>query len=228
MAIKKVSGCFRQQAPRSHGSDPEDERPRCHGLAFGNHGRFAQAGVAEHPIVHPGHEKYGESDKSQLDVEIRIGEGLGRVRGQEEQTRRDIDSEAHPHDGEEPLQRLQRNIAGDSENAQINDGVRADHQGHAYGVKQQDEIEPENRLRLTEPDADSRLFDGIKEFRYGQNFPPNRALNPELSAPAGPEDDKDWRQAHNMRLHSSWSSLIISASTGASSKGISDTLICRA
>ena len=168
MAIKKIARCFREQASRPNGSNPEDKRPHRHGLPFRYHGRFAQSGVAKYLLAHPRHEEHGESDKRQFDVKIWIREGFGRVGGQKEQARGDIDSQACPHNAEEPLQRLERDVAGDAEDAQIYYRIRSDHQGHTDGVKQQNEVEPKYGLRLAKPGADPGLLNGIKNYRYGQ------------------------------------------------------------
>src|SRR5216683_4908223 len=119
MAIKKIPGCFREQASRPNGSNPKDERPSRHDLPFRNHGGFAQAGVSKHLDVHLPHGKYGEPDKRQFDIKIRVRESLGGVSGQEEQARRDVYSEARPHDAEEPLERLEREVGRDAKNSQV-------------------------------------------------------------------------------------------------------------
>jgi len=100
MAIKKIPGCFREQASRPNGSNPKDERPPRHDLSFRDHGRLAQATVAKYLDVHPPHGEHGESDKRQLDIKIGVREGLGWVSGQKEQACRDIYSEARPHNAE--------------------------------------------------------------------------------------------------------------------------------
>ena len=69
--------------------------------------------------VHPIHGEHGEADKRQLDIKIRVGEGLGGVGSQKEQACCDIDSEARPHDGEEPLQRLEWDIGSNPKNTQV-------------------------------------------------------------------------------------------------------------
>jgi hypothetical protein len=72
--------------------------------------------------------------------------GFGRVSGQQEQSRRHIDSETCPHNGEEPLKRPERNVGRNAKNAQVNHRIRANHQGHPDGVKKEYEIEAKYRL----------------------------------------------------------------------------------
>jgi len=61
----------------------------------------------------------------------------------------------------------QKIAAGDAKQAQADERARADQDAEPYRVEHEDEVVPEDRLGLTDPDAETGLLDGIEEFGDG-------------------------------------------------------------
>src|ERR1700733_1131919 len=83
VTISKIDVSFRQHAACPDGENPEKQRKLGESLTALNHFGFAEVGVLKDPIIKLEHGDDAEGDEGNFDVEIVIGEGLGRIAGEE-------------------------------------------------------------------------------------------------------------------------------------------------
>src|SRR5262249_54748562 len=157
---------IREQASGDDRPEPAGERRQRQDSGLRGRRRLVDMRIAEHARLEELQTAQRERDEDHLDVEVRIGQLVCGVGGQQDRAAGGVHPEAQPEHRQKLLQRAERQRRGEAENPEIHAGADPDHDAHADRVDGQDAVIAEDRVGAADPLRDAALFDAEEQVHH--------------------------------------------------------------